>query len=143
MVQALTPAKKAATARPIATRMQTTNDLAEPRPDALGNRLSGPVVFRQRDGEHQIGEQPGPSEQGDHDECDPDQGGVEADVLGEAAGHAPEDPVVLRAEKGAARAHLVFFSCFFLLGFFGWSVMTMTMKPEALRVYRESSLRVP
>ena len=43
--------------------------LAEPRPDALGHRLAGAVVFGEGDREHQVGEHAGPSEEeGDHEE---------------------------------------------------------------------------
>ena len=91
--------------------------LAEPRPDALGHRLAGAVVFGEGDREHQVGEQAGPSEEeGDHEE-DPHQRGVEADVLGEAARDAPDLPIVSRPEEGASGADLFFFSFFCLVVF--------------------------
>ena len=91
--------------------------LAEPRPDALGHGLAGPVVFGEGDRQHQVGEQAGPSEEeGDHEE-DPHQRGVEADVLGEAARDAPDLPIVSRPEERAPGADLFVFSLFCLVVF--------------------------
>jgi hypothetical protein len=84
------------------------HDLSQSRPDALVHRLAGPVVFRQGHRQDQIGEQPGAAEQGDDHERDSDQGRVEAEVVREAAGDAPEHPVVSRAQQRAAGADLRF-----------------------------------
>jgi hypothetical protein len=102
--------------------------LPEPGPDVLVDRLAGPVVFGERDGQDQVGEHAGAAEETDDDEGRADQRRAQAHVLGEAARDAPQHPVVLGAQQPALRAGHGLLLADVLLSFL-WFVVHATRLP--------------
>src|SRR4029079_9891364 len=104
--------------------------------------MPGPLVPRDSDRHHQVGDQPEAAEEGGDREAEAHEGRIDPEVLAETAGHAPEHPVLARAEQPDARRgalRLVLLSLAALLVF----SHAAKMPYAGPFVYRESPLGHP